>query len=63
MSLFSHATAIGLEGVASSCTSGDSGWMLGNTAPKEWSYTGTGCPGRREHGSEEHGLVGTTGDR
>jgi len=37
--------------------------MLGNTAPKEWSYTGTGCPGRREHGSEEHGLVGTTGDR
>ena len=35
---------IGLEGMASSCTRGYSGWTLGNTSfPKEWSGTG-GAP-------------------
>jgi len=38
---------IGLEGMASSSASGDSGWMLGNTTSlKEWSSTGMGCLGR-----------------
>ena len=38
---------IGLEGMASSCTRGDSGWTLGNTTSlKEWSGMGTGCPER-----------------
>jgi len=31
---------VGLKGMASSCTRGDSGWMFGNTTfPKEWSGT------------------------
>ena len=29
--LFSHVTVIGLEGMASSCTREDLGWILGNT--------------------------------
>ena len=33
--LFSHVTVIGLEGMASSCTRGGSGWMLGNTTFSE----------------------------
>ena len=38
---------IGLEGMASSCTRGDSGWMLGNTTSlKGWSGSGMGCPER-----------------
>jgi len=38
---------IGLEGVASSCTRGDSGWILGkNYSPRQWSGVGMGCPGR-----------------
>jgi len=33
--------------MASSCTRGDSSWILGKvSSPKEWSSTGTGCPGR-----------------
>ena len=35
-----------LEGMASSCARGDSGWMLRNTSLKEWSGAETGCPGR-----------------
>ena len=31
ISLFSQVTAIGLEGMASSCTREDLGWILGNT--------------------------------
>jgi len=31
--------------MASSCTRGDSGWMLGNTSPREWSGTGMGWQG------------------
>jgi len=39
--------AIGLEGMASSCARGDSGWMLGNTSSKsgqvlEWAAQGGG---------------------
>jgi len=29
-----------------SCIRGDSGWMLGEISPKEWSGTGMGCPRR-----------------
>ena len=67
---------MGLEGMASSCTRGDSGWTLGNTTSlKGWSGTGMGCPERwwsHQPGSvqgmfrrcvEGHGLVGTIGDR
>ena len=32
VSLFSHVTAIGQEGMASSCARGGSGWMLGKTS-------------------------------
>jgi len=36
-----------LEGVASSCARGDSGWILGTVSSlKEWPGTGMGCPGR-----------------
>jgi len=39
--------AIGLEGMASTCGRGDSGWMVGNTSsPRECSGTETGYPGR-----------------
>ena len=32
--------------MASSCTTGGSGWILGKIySPEEWSGTGTGCPG------------------
>ena len=30
--------------MASSCTRGDSGWMLGNTSPREWSGTRNRLP-------------------
>ena len=66
---------IGLEGMASSCTREDSGWMLGNTTSLEgWSGTGMGCPERcgvtepggvqRAFGCcvEGHGLARTIGD-
>ena len=47
VSLFSQVTAIGLEGMASSCTREDLGWTLGNTTSvKGWSGTGMGCPER-----------------
>ena len=37
--------AIGQEGMASSCSRGDSGWTLGNSSSlREWSGTGMGCP-------------------
>jgi len=40
-------TAIGLAGITSSCARGDSGWILESISSlKEWSGTGTGCPGR-----------------
>ena len=29
--------------MASSYARGNSGWMLGNTSPRGWSGTGTGC--------------------
>ena len=38
--------AIGIEGMASSCTRGDSGWKLGKSSLKEWSGAGMGCPAR-----------------
>jgi len=45
--LFFRITAIGCEGMASSCIKGGLDWMLGNiSSPKEWSGTGMGCPGR-----------------
>ena len=45
VSLFSRVTVIGLEGMASSCTREDSGWMLGNaTSLKGWSGTGNELP-------------------
>ena len=44
--LFSHVTAIGKEGMASGCTRGDSGWILGKTYPKEGSGTEISFPGR-----------------
>jgi len=37
---------IGLDGMASSCARGHSGWTLGNTTLKGWSGTGMGCPER-----------------
>jgi len=38
----------GLEGMASNCARGASGWTLGNTAfLKEWSGTVMDCPGRQ----------------
>ena len=47
VSLFSRVTVIGREGMASSCTTEDSGWMLGNTTSlKGWSGTAMGCPER-----------------
>jgi len=47
VSLFSHVTVIGLEGMASSCAREDSGWTLGNTTSlKGWSGAGMGCPER-----------------
>ena len=67
---------IGLEGMASSCAMGGSGWTLGKIySPKERSDTGTGCQGADEVTdagdvqetfrccTEGHGLVGNTGDR
>jgi len=44
--LFSHKLAIGLEGAASSCTRGHSGWTLGNISLRQWSGAGMGCPER-----------------
>ncbi len=61
--------------MASSCIREDSGWTLGKTCPKEWSVlewaAREGCgviiPGGVQetfrHYTEEHGLVGNTGDR
>jgi len=47
VSLFSHVTVIGLEGMASSFPREGSGWTLGNTISlKGWSGPGTGCPER-----------------
>ena len=47
VSLFSQVTAIGWERMASSCTRGGSGWILGRiSSQKEWWGTGMGCPGR-----------------
>ena len=47
VSLFSQVTAIGLEGMASSCAREGSGLTLGNTTSlKGWSGTGMGCPER-----------------
>jgi len=37
-------TAIGQEGMASSCARGGSGWILAVTSPKKQWCTGTGCP-------------------
>ena len=61
--------------MASSCTMGDSGWMLGNiTAPTEWLGTAMGCSGSggvTDPGGvqgtlrrcvEGHGLVRAIGD-
>ena len=66
---------IGLEGMASNCTRGGSGWTLGNTTSlKGWSGTGMGCQGggevidpggvQRAFGCcvEGHGLARTIGD-
>ena len=48
VSLFSWVARIVLEGLTSSCTREDAGWMLGEISlPKECSGTGTGCPGRQ----------------
>mgnify|MGYP001859720434 CR=1 FL=1 len=61
--------------MVSSCSRGDSGWMLGKTSPKECSGTGTGCPGSggdtapggvqeiSRYCTEGHRLVGYIGDR
>ena len=67
---------VGLKGMASSCTRGDSGWMFGNTTfPKEWSGTGMaaqggggvtnpgGVQGTFRRCTEGHGLMRTIGDR
>ena len=66
---------IGLEGMASSCTRGDSGWILGNTVSHEsgqvleWAAQGGG--GDTDPGGvqgtfgccvEGHGLVRTSGE-
>ena len=58
--------------MASSCTRGDSGWMLGNTnSPRERSGTGMGGGGVTDPGGlqrafgycvEGHGLARTTGE-
>ena len=40
--LLSQITVIGLEGTASSCARGGSGWVLRKTSQKEWSGTGIG---------------------
>jgi len=40
-------SSVGWEGMASSCTRGGSGWILGKiSSQKEWQCTGKGCPGR-----------------
>lgn len=44
--LLSYVTVIELEGIASNCIRGGSGCILGRTSPKQWSGTGTGCPGK-----------------
>ena len=45
--LFSQVTAIGWDRMVSSCTRGDSGWILGNIySQKERSGNETGRPGR-----------------
>jgi len=46
LGLFPTKLVIGQEGVASSCTRGDSGCILGKTSLKECSHAGMGCPGR-----------------
>jgi len=44
--LFFQATVTGCEAMASSCTRGDSGWMLRIiSSQEEWLGVGTGCPG------------------
>ena len=64
-----------IEGMASSCARGDSGWMLGNTSSKsgqvlEWAAQEGGrvtdpCSVQETFRccTEEHGLVGNIGDR
>jgi len=45
--LFCQVTAIGWEGMASSCSRGDSGWILRKiSSPKEHSGIGMDCPER-----------------
>ena len=47
VSLFYQVTEIGQEAMASSCTTGGSGWILGRVfSQKEKSGIGTGCPGK-----------------
>ena len=45
--LFSQVTAIGREGMTSSCVRRGSGWIRGKIySQTEWWGSGTGCPGR-----------------
>jgi len=46
VSLFSQVTAIGREGMTSSCTAGGSDRILGKNSPqKVWSWSGTAAQG------------------
>ena len=75
VSLFSHVTSDRTRGMASSCTRGDSGWMLGNTlqesgqalerAPQEGGgvYITEGVQETFRCCTEGYCLMRATGDR